>query len=390
MSIREKLNDHDVRHRTEFADYATTHSASDWHRAHLEHLYRHWVSANGDYFGNACIQPHIVLAEPKSPSALGDHAKVSGWGSKNQIRIRPSLITGKHKSLKPGDEYAEGRTRFVEDVLLHESVHQYCDEALHHDEESYKGHGPIFAGECNRIGAILGLSLVRPAKARGKNKDLPSCAQWPHNVRPAGYYLGALAGPPKPDDDHDDGDDDEDSATFPCPLDSIQAGRVIATHFDGVGLMDLADTITETTGIMFAGGMYCPIDTMSDPGDFVADLPDDPEWLIAVQESLQQRLSSLPAETAKKKGPRQRLSSLPAETSTPSRRDHPAEVINDAAPTEDSRASKSARNSSRKKSRKQGEGRTGGIRIQSVEHEKTERIGQGNLTAAASKIPTLQ
>ena len=42
-------------------------------------------------------------------------------------------------------------------------------------------------------------------KKRGKDKDLPSCAQWPHNVRPAGFYLGAykpdpgLAGEGEPD-----------------------------------------------------------------------------------------------------------------------------------------------------------------------------------------------
>jgi hypothetical protein len=42
MSIREDLNDHDVKHRTEFADYATHHAASDWHREYLARLYEHW------------------------------------------------------------------------------------------------------------------------------------------------------------------------------------------------------------------------------------------------------------------------------------------------------------------------------------------------------------
>jgi hypothetical protein len=36
---------------------------------------------------------------------------------------------------------------------------------------------------------------VRPAKARGKDKDLPTCAEWPHNVRPPGFYLGAFMPP---------------------------------------------------------------------------------------------------------------------------------------------------------------------------------------------------
>src|SRR6266508_719065 len=45
------------------------------------------------------------------------------------------------------------------------------------------------------IGEQLGLPPVRVAKARGPEKDLPSCAHWPHNVRPTGYYKGAFIMP---------------------------------------------------------------------------------------------------------------------------------------------------------------------------------------------------
>jgi hypothetical protein len=41
------------------------------------------------------------------------------------------------------------------------------------------------------VGKTLGLGQVRVAKARGKDKDLPSCAEWPHCVRPKNYYHGA-------------------------------------------------------------------------------------------------------------------------------------------------------------------------------------------------------
>ena len=41
------------------------------------------------------------------------------------------------------------------------------------------------------IGQKLGLPPVRASRNRGKDADLPSCAQWPHCVRPEGYYLGA-------------------------------------------------------------------------------------------------------------------------------------------------------------------------------------------------------
>jgi hypothetical protein len=132
-------------------------------------------------------------AEPKSPRALGDQCNISGWGSRNQIRLRPSVLNGKHPSVRPGDGFAEGRFLFVADILLHETVHQFHDEITGQTEAGYKGHGPAFRDECNRIGALLELPHVRIAKARGPEKEQPSCAEWPHCVRPEGYYLGAFA-----------------------------------------------------------------------------------------------------------------------------------------------------------------------------------------------------
>jgi hypothetical protein len=226
------LTDRDIEHRREFAEYATRDSASDWHRGVLDRLYRHWVSINGDHFAGACVAPVITLLEPKSPRLLGEYDSIGGHGEPAEIRIRPSLVTGKFKALREGDEFAEGRMRFVEDVLLYAAVRQYCGEALHDDERSYKGHGPVFAGECNRIGDALGLPHVRLAKARGPLKDRPSCADWPHCVRPADYYLGAVADPePKRE-----AAPTKEADTFPCPLDPTEAMAVIAAHFDAGGL----------------------------------------------------------------------------------------------------------------------------------------------------------
>jgi hypothetical protein len=178
-------------HREQFKTYVIFR-AEEWHRDHLGHLYRCWEGWNRDYFEGKLLPPYLLLLEPRASKAWGDFCDISGFGGRTQIRVRPSLVTGKHPDLRPGPEYAEGRRRFVEDVALHETVHQFANEVLEKPEASYKGHGPTFAGECNRIGAALGLPPVRPAKARGKQAKLPSCAQWPHNVRPDGYYLGAL------------------------------------------------------------------------------------------------------------------------------------------------------------------------------------------------------
>jgi hypothetical protein len=238
---RETLTEHDIEHRREFAEYATRHSDREFHRPVLDRLYRHWVSINRDHFAGACVEPTIDLVEPKSARLLGEYDPVGSHGQKGGIRIRPNLVTGKHPALREGDDFAEGRMRYVEDVLLHESVHQYCGEVLHDDGRGYKGHGPTFAGECNRIGAALGLPEVRPAKARGPLKELPSCAGWPMCVRPRDYYLGALADPePERADDAPAAQAD----TFPCPLDPWEAVPVVMAHMDEAGREILAAGIT--------------------------------------------------------------------------------------------------------------------------------------------------
>ena len=154
-------------------------------------LLEHWHQGNADYFDGAFqAAPVILLAEPTNPRRLGDYAVTGGNGSRAQIRIRPSLLRGTHPDMRAGDKYAEGRFLFVSDVLLHEMLHQYQHEILGDLEDAYKGHGPKFRDKCNQIGEKLGLPPVRTCKARGKDKDLPSCSYWPHIVRPAEFVPG--------------------------------------------------------------------------------------------------------------------------------------------------------------------------------------------------------
>jgi hypothetical protein len=190
-TTREPLTLMDVRHREQFSDYVRHHGHAPW-QPELARLYELWKDLNEALFDGRLVTPHIILNEPKCPQAFGDHAPISGWGSTCQIRLRPSLLTGTHRAVRDGDEYKEGRFLLVADVLLHETVHQFIYEVHGLSERSYHGHGPRFRDECNRIGQILGLPPVRVAKRRGRDKDRPSCAPWPLNVRPAGYYLGAF------------------------------------------------------------------------------------------------------------------------------------------------------------------------------------------------------
>lgn len=192
MSHQNALAEADIEHRLAFKSYVFE-NAEAWHRNHLGRLYSLWESWNAEFFDGQMLAPYILLSVPNCARAIGDCSKISAWGGRSQIRIRPSLLTGSHRAVRAGDcpELAEGRLRYGGDVLLHEMIHQYQMEVSGQVEKSYKGHGPSFSEHCNRIGARLGLHAVRSAKKRGKGKRLPSCAYWPQCVRPSDYYLGA-------------------------------------------------------------------------------------------------------------------------------------------------------------------------------------------------------
>lgn len=158
----------------------------------LLRLRDHWHEVNAAYFGGAMALPYVTLTEPSTPRILGQCCPVSSWGSRLEIRIRPSLMEGTYPHLQ-GPE--QGRFLFAADVLTHEAIHQWQMEITGQREGSYHGHGPGFAEKANEIGTALGLP---PVVARNrKGSDAPRAANWPHNVRPPEYYLGAYR-PPGP------------------------------------------------------------------------------------------------------------------------------------------------------------------------------------------------
>ena len=177
----------DIKHRKDYEKFVLENG--DTTVMKLLHLWNFW---NKEYFDNSFqAPPLILLAEPSRPSVLGDYSAVGAYGNRAQIRIRPSLLSGTHPHMLPGDEYRKGRFLYVADVCLHETTHVWQDEILGDLEPAYHGHGPLFRDKCNEIGARLGLPPVRTCKKRGKDAELPSCSHFPHNVRPAGYYQGA-------------------------------------------------------------------------------------------------------------------------------------------------------------------------------------------------------
>jgi hypothetical protein len=82
---------------------------------------------------------------------------------------------------------AEGTERFIYDLLLRFTNQQYVLEVLGDDERGYRGFGPKFVEQANRISKILGLERV-VERNRGTDAPSPLGRGWPHCVRPASYY----------------------------------------------------------------------------------------------------------------------------------------------------------------------------------------------------------
>ena len=155
----------------------------------------HWRDCNTRYFGGVMTEPYITLTEPSKPSLLGQCCPVSSWGSRLEIKIRPSLLSGAHPRMLAGSGDVHGRYLFAADVLLHECIHQWQMEITGQTEGSYHGHGPAFARKANEAGAALGLPAVAVRNRDGSREMV--CAHWPHNVRDPAHYLGAWQ-PPEP------------------------------------------------------------------------------------------------------------------------------------------------------------------------------------------------
>ncbi len=179
----------DVALRRRIREYAREHG--DRYSARLFDLWDEW---NTEHFGGLMTPALILLDEPGQTQCYGQCSLWSGLaGCRSQIQLRPSILAGTLRDLRNGTKNPEGLRRFLEDVLLHEMIHQWRFEITREDDHSYSGHGPAFSAKANEIAARLGLPPVgRTCKKRDHEaKGLASPSQWPHNVRSADYYLGA-------------------------------------------------------------------------------------------------------------------------------------------------------------------------------------------------------
>jgi len=137
-------------------------------------LGRTWFLHNRDYFDSKLIAPNIYIDESlKKDSIWGT------WGNgyhERELAISTYLFTEK-------PDHKEGQILIIKDVVLHEMIHQYINEILKGNARFI--HGPVFRDVCNDIGKKLNLGPVLTGD------PVYACNNWPHNVRPKGYYLGA-------------------------------------------------------------------------------------------------------------------------------------------------------------------------------------------------------
>lgn len=132
-------------------------------------LYAWFDLFNTLHFGGRLETPMLQIAPTSSPRAEGEYIRRDVHGMRSVIRIRPSTY-------KLGD-------RFAVACLLHEMVHAFQSEVLQDLEPGYKGHGPLFCAEANRIGAALGFPEVAP-QGRGKKARAETWPILPDELQP--------------------------------------------------------------------------------------------------------------------------------------------------------------------------------------------------------------
>lgn len=169
-------------------------------------LLDHFDRFNAEHFGGKLPRIEIKMGMCSSPrTVLGEYAGRGDHGMLGEITINYRLFINKVKGVVIEDATRPGFLRYVDDVLLHEMVHAFCHLVKKQPENTYRGHGPAFTAECNRIGALLGLDPVRHSKSRKATEaHLHKCNHWPWCVRDPNYYLGAIVDVTEPSKEVED------------------------------------------------------------------------------------------------------------------------------------------------------------------------------------------
>lgn len=190
------MSPEDIAHRQHAAEYVE-HTHSDWHGPHIQRFMgiHEWVrgllAASGDPIltSRELVWPKTGIGAVPGTRTLSLFRPIAEDGSVAQIAVRESVLTGEHPQVRSGPEYEEGRCRLADDAFLGAVASQVRTEIVRDAEAGYGGHGPVRAGVCNFLGRHLGVPVV--VKKGAKLPGVQTCVDWPMNVRPPGYYLGA-------------------------------------------------------------------------------------------------------------------------------------------------------------------------------------------------------
>jgi len=148
-----------------------------------EKLVRSWETFNENFFEGEMTTPLILLSDPGSDDEESDW--IGAYDHKDGISYI-GISTSLFHSLTEQDspEFEEIKFKFIEDILIHEMVHQLIEETGAYDvnEQQYLGHGHKFAEVCNRVGEKIGLSPVYV-------NQRPYCFAWPDSVRRLNHYI---------------------------------------------------------------------------------------------------------------------------------------------------------------------------------------------------------
>ena len=177
-------------------------------------IFRTHKEADGKDHGRLLTEPHLTIGFCP-PRALGYCRRIADHGGFMQITIRTSLFDGTYSGIHKKWYVSPGVKRLVDDILLHEMVHQYHFEITGTHELKQGGHGKKFRDTCNQIsealfipesqwiddGRVHKLSpegqfgprinedwkvYVRRRGSKDTHKRVAN--HWPMNIRPDDYY----------------------------------------------------------------------------------------------------------------------------------------------------------------------------------------------------------
>ena len=176
--------------------------------ARLEWAFDRWEYWRQKFFANTeapLLYPFFVSG--KRGNEFGHYSTVGDSGQPSVIHLKRSFLMGTSDitvaKLSPTKRLVlkkdhPDRLKFVDQTILHELVHQFLHEAAPealrteyscNETKNFRGHGPLFAQECNRINEVLHAELgfefvpvrhMKRSHARRVHALRPSCSQFTH------------------------------------------------------------------------------------------------------------------------------------------------------------------------------------------------------------------